>query len=149
MLFSVRLLPCVLLSACISSTGDDGADLPLPPDGPLAVELATDHPSYPLGGSALVRITNGTDAVIGWGACEDELERWLGERWVQVARVHYPCPLIELSLNPGASQTLPFDLRAAGVPGTYRLRRPFWALGGETGPKSYRRSNSFLLTSFQ
>jgi len=149
MLSSGRLLSCLLLSACISSTGDDGADLPLPPDGTLAVELTTDQASYPLGGSASVRVTNTTNEVIGWGACEDELERWVGDRWVQIARVHFPCPLIELSLDPGASQTLPFDLRAAGVPGTYRLRRPFWTLGRETGPKSYRRSNSFVLTSFR
>jgi hypothetical protein len=118
----------------------------LPPDGPLQVELQTDLTSYPIGASAEVRMSNRTAEEVGFGGCEDVLERRMGSRWVEVPRLDYPCPAILLGLAPDSSISMPFDLRPATAAGTYRLRRPFVPIHGDRSNPSYRRSNEFTLT---
>ena len=138
--------PAVLILLTVGACSDPaGVSAPLPPDGPLLVQLQTDHSAYQLAGNALITMTNTTSETILFGGCEDALERQVGGTWVGIPPLMYPCPSVALSMAPGESLTHPLDLRAATVPGTYRLRRPFWPLNGAHVDRSYRRSNTFQL----
>jgi len=139
-------LPAVLILLTVGACSDPaGVSAPLPPNGPLLVQLQTDHAAYQLAGNALITMTNATSDTVLFGGCEDALERQVGATWVGIAPLTYPCPSVALSIAPSDSLTLPLDLRTATVPGTYRFRRPFWPLNGAHADRSYRRSNSFQL----
>ena len=139
-------LPLLLIVLATGACSDhDLVSAPLPPDGPLLIELQTDQAGYQVAGSATIRMTNQTSETVLFGGCDDALEHQVGTRWVEISSLHFPCPLVAIGLDPGTSITLPFDLRSATTPGKYRLRRPFWTVQGSYSDRSYRRSNEFYL----
>ncbi len=86
------------------------------------VSLTTGATVYSSGEVVQVTITNNTSLEFESGACFEQLDLLVGNRWVTATVPGRSCDAILLTYAAGQSRTLPFSLPLNAAAGTYRLR---------------------------
>ena len=116
---SVGAFASMMAIACqpLPARSDTGAPAP----GESDVTISLDRTRYSAGGRVEMRLTNHTNATLGFNACTRSVERREGNAWVSVPEPGRVCTMQIWLLRPHESRAATTELPASLTRGTYRL----------------------------
>jgi hypothetical protein len=97
------------------------SDTGAPAPGESDVTISLDRTSYSAGSRVEMRLTNHTNAALGFNPCSRSIERREGNAWVTVPEPGRVCTMELWLLRPHESRAGTTELRASLTRGTYRL----------------------------
>lgn len=119
MIAALALLVCAACGMAVS------------PDGVPGVVLRTDRAVYAPGDAVALELVNASPLPVGYNLCGAQLERRSGTGWERVEGPGQVCPMILLTLQPGARAEGRVVLPANLPDGVYRVRTGIEERGGD------------------
>jgi hypothetical protein len=121
-MFSLRAVMLLSTMAFACQPMPPRSDETGPPAAPESgVTIALDRTSYAAGSRVEMRVTNHTNATLGFNPCSRSVERRQGDAWITVPEPGRVCTMELWLLSPHGSRTGTTEIPPSLARGSYRL----------------------------